>query len=246
MLLVRLEKFASGAGPARQDVALRSVGGLVAKEIERAHRRVRKQGRKVHAEPTPEELHGLRTRAKRLRYTLELCRDLTGRDGRKAIRRLVKLQDLLGTFHDAVVAADFVRQYVEGPGKRAGSASLITLGAFLGQELRRAEDMRRDFARTWKSFERKRTRRQFEAIIRRLRKDNLLQTAPVAQTPSDSASLEVMEVSSRSTSAAPASEASTVSEPMDIRPLDERRPLAKRGVVENGEPKVATGGYREP
>jgi inorganic triphosphatase YgiF len=184
-LLERLEKFSIGAMPVSDDAALRPVGGLAAEVVAAAYQRVRKRGRKVQAEPTPEDLHELRIRAKRLRYALEFCRDLAGRDARRAVRRLVRLQDLLGAFHDAVVAADFVRQYVETGGRRAGSAALITMGAFLGQELHRADDKRRDFGRVWKRFEGRRTRREFEAIIRRLGHDSSIEEAdePPAAAP---------------------------------------------------------------
>jgi hypothetical protein len=171
-LLERLEKFSIGSMPVSDDAALRPFGGLAADAVATAYQRVRKRGRKVQEEPTPEDLHELRIRAKRLRYALEFCRELTGREGRRAVRRLVRLQDMLGAFHDAVVAADFVRQYVETGGRRAGSAALITMGAFLGQELHRADDKRRDFGRVWKRFEGRRTRREFEAIIQRLDRDS--------------------------------------------------------------------------
>jgi CHAD domain-containing protein len=239
-LLVRLEKFAIGGGAPRQNVALQSVTALLADEVERAHRRVCKRGRKVQAEPAAEELHALRIRAKRLRYTLELCRDLSGRDCNKAIRRLVRLQDLLGVFHDAVVAADFVRQYVEGPGKRGGAATLMTLGAFLGQELARAEDMRRDFARTWKNFERRRTARQFETIIRRLREHQ--STVPSVANRDVPVTGEPSAASAEPT--ASAIEADILAE-TGVED-DGRRPPGKRGSTESDSAtvKVVAAGYR--
>lgn len=173
-LLIRLETFSTGSSPVSDAAALQPVGELAADAVEKAHRGIRKRGRKVEAEPRPEDLHALRTRAKRLRYVLEFCRDLTGREGRRAVKRLVRLQDLLGAFHDAVVAADFVRQYVEGPGRRAGSAALLVMGALLAQELHRADERRRDFGRTWKRFERRAARREFENISRALRRDDSL------------------------------------------------------------------------
>lgn len=183
-LLTSLETFASGAVAASDDAAALPVGALAADAVAAAHRRLRKRGRKVQAEPSSEDLHALRTRAKRLRYVLEFCRDLTGRRGRRAVRQLVRLQDLLGAFHDAVVAADFIRQYVERPGRRSSSTALITMGAFLGQELHRADDRRRDFGRVWKRFERPRTRRNVESIVRQLRRESSLgEPAARGQSP---------------------------------------------------------------
>jgi CHAD domain-containing protein len=242
-LLERLEKFATGAIPAADAVALRPVGGMSADAIARAYRRVRKRGRKVRAEPRPEDLHALRIRAKRLRYVLEFCEDLTGREGRRAVGRLVRLQDLLGAFHDAMVAADFVREYVDGPGKRAGAAALITMGAFLAQALRRADDMRGDFARTWKRFERRRTRREFDAIIRALQRGD----APViaASEPQPETSSPPIVVPATSDSSAPIESAN--GDLSDTGP-DDRRPPAKSGaLLASAEPtRSRTAGGEEP
>jgi len=195
--------------------------------VKRAYRQVRKRGRKVQAEPTPEDLHELRIKAKRLRYVLEFCEDLTGRGGRHAVRRLVRLQDLLGNFHDGMVAADFVREYVDGPGKRTGAAGLITMGAFLAQALHRADGMRSDFARTWKRFERRRTRREFDAIIRGLHRGN----APAPAAPMESAppaSPESTDLAATSAAVAPI-ESATID--FSDAGLAERRPPAKSGAL---------------
>ena len=79
--------------------------------------------------PRPEDLHALRIRAKRLRYLLEFLQELTGKPGRLLVKRLTELQDLLGSYHDAVVAADFVRTYVESAGAQLPPASMVALGA---------------------------------------------------------------------------------------------------------------------
>lgn len=228
-LLVRLESYATSPVGERHGKAFRPLGELAAHEIEKAYRRVCKRGEKVEAEPTPEGLHGLRIRAKRLRYALELCRDLTGREGAKVIRRLVRVQDLLGSFHDAVVAADFVRQYVEGPGRRAGAPALITLGAFLAHQLHRADEMRLDFARTWKRFARRRTRREIETVLRRLGKEKpTLEPTPTLQDEDRGERREAGgESNSRCGAIDPPDQPRGLQPEEAYRQAEDRRPLAR-------------------
>lgn len=169
-LLIRLEGFAYG--PARtqpQDIAARErIASAGAHGIQRALQRLLRRGTEVRGAPTPEDLHALRIRAKRLRYLLEFLHELTGKPGRRLVKRLVELQDLLGTYHDAIVTAEIVRQYAEGPGAQQGAASLLTLGAVASSALRVAEDKCRDFERIWKRFARKRTRKAFRLALAQL------------------------------------------------------------------------------
>ena len=169
-LLIRLEGYAYGPARTRpQDAAARDrIAAAGAQGIERALRRLLKRGADVRGAPTPEDLHALRIRAKRLRYLLEFLQELIGKRGRRLVKHLVELQDLLGTYHDAIVTAEIVRQYAEGPGAQQGAAGLLTLGAVASSALRVAEDKCRDFQRTWERFARKRTRKEFRLALEKL------------------------------------------------------------------------------
>jgi hypothetical protein len=54
------------------------------------------------------DLHQLRISAKRLRYTLELFRDLFGETGERSIERVREVQEQLGTLHDIEVRTDLI------------------------------------------------------------------------------------------------------------------------------------------
>ena len=54
----------------------------------------------VAREEAMEELHALRIAAKRLRYTLELFRDVFGETGERQIERVKAMQESLGEVHD--------------------------------------------------------------------------------------------------------------------------------------------------
>jgi len=166
-LLIQLERFASARPRRRTGDAAGQEPLAVAgrRAIKKAFRRLMKRGERTHATPHPEDLHALRIRAKRLRYLLEFLQELTGKAGRRLVKRLTALQDLLGSYHDAVVAADSVRVYVEGAGAQLPPARLMALGALVASELRLAETKRTDFERTWRRFARARTRDDCHAVL---------------------------------------------------------------------------------
>jgi CHAD domain-containing protein len=170
-LLIQLERFAYSrvAKRPRQGTAQAAIATAGRRAIKRAFRRLTKRGAKIQAVPRPEDLHALRIRAKRLRYLLEFLQELTGKSGRRLIKYLTTLQDLLGSYHDAVVGADAVRTYVESPGPPLPPASMVALGALVASELRLAEQKRADFENTWRRFTRKRTVDACHAVLRRVR-----------------------------------------------------------------------------
>jgi inorganic triphosphatase YgiF len=184
-LLIQLERFAYSPAPRRprDAAALEPIAAAGRRAIKQAFRRLMKRGAKIEAMPRPEDLHALRIRAKRLRYLLEFLQELTGKAGRRLVKRLTELQDLLGSYHDAVVAAEFVRTYVECAGAQLPPASMVALGALVASELRRAEQKRADFEHAWRRFTRKRTVEACDAVLRRLRGTLSPPPAPEPVTP---------------------------------------------------------------
>lgn len=168
-LIAGLDRFA--ARPARRGGSVPGAAPVAAagrRAIRKAYKRLVKRGDKARAEPTPEDLHELRIRAKRVRYLLEFVSDLSGKLGARLVRRVVRLQDLLGDYHDAVVAADAVQHYVEAHGAAEKPGTLLALGALVNGHLRAAEQARGSLERTWVEFRRKPTRRKLHAVIERL------------------------------------------------------------------------------
>jgi inorganic triphosphatase YgiF len=169
-LLVRMEDFTRVRTRSRNRTGASkdSVAAVGRKAIKKAFRRLLKRGRAIGPAPTDEDLHALRIRAKRIRYLLEFLREVVGKPGRRLVKDLVRLQDLLGNHHDAVVAAEFIRRYVEGPGAQASAESFLSLGAFMGEERRLADAARGDFETAWARFARKRTVKDLDAVLRHL------------------------------------------------------------------------------
>jgi hypothetical protein len=91
---------------------------------------------RMHEEPVPDELHRLRKRAKRTRYALEMMLAINHRQLGDLFASLEKLQDLLGGYHDAVVAIGWVREFVTA--REQPSNITFACGA-LAEEIRRRE-----------------------------------------------------------------------------------------------------------
>ena len=170
-LLVRLEEFTRShpQSETRDEAASKPVAAVGHKAIRKAFRRLLKRGRAIDAAPTDDDLHVLRIRTKRLRYLLEFLRELLGKPGRRLVKDLVRFQDLLGNHHDAAVAAEFIRRYVEGAGAQASADAFLSLGAFMGEQRRLADVARGDFQKSWARFARRRTVKSLDAVLRELR-----------------------------------------------------------------------------
>jgi CHAD domain-containing protein len=64
----------------------------------------------VHDEQSGVLLHELRIAAKRLRYTLEMFRDVLGDEGERQIERVKAIQDVLGELHDCDVRIEMIEE----------------------------------------------------------------------------------------------------------------------------------------
>ncbi len=179
-LLIQLERFslATPRHPSRRPEVREPIARAGGAAIERAFRRLYKRGQKIGSAPRPEDLHELRMRAKRLRYILEFLRDITGKPGRRLVRQLISLQDLLGAHQDSVVSAEVVYQYVSTRGDELKPGPLLALGNFMGSQRQLAEEARARFHREWRRFSRKRTRRILRRLLERL--DGQLEAPPPA------------------------------------------------------------------
>ena len=69
-------------------------------------------GEKMHEEPTADDLHRLRKRAKGSRYALETMLAIDDKQLGSVLKSLEDLQDLVGGYHDAVVAVVWIKEFV--------------------------------------------------------------------------------------------------------------------------------------
>ncbi len=133
-------------GPLRRSAASTApaAGSVAGIAIER-YRKVRKQGRRLDASSGPGEFHVLRIRCKRLRYALEPVAELYGKPARVMNRRLIALQDALGSHQDAVVARQRLRSLAIDEGHDLPPATVFAMGELTARYTDRAERLRSEF-----------------------------------------------------------------------------------------------------
>lgn len=105
-------------GPAGRSPVVRQPAALAVPDlIGERHRRVARAARRAKRSGVPEDFHRLRIRCKRLRYALELTAVLYPSATGTFTRRLVRIQDHLGSMQDAEVAMDSLRRLaLDAPG----------------------------------------------------------------------------------------------------------------------------------
>ena len=77
--------------------------------ILRRYRRLRRLGDRLTPQSPPADYHRARIAAKRLRYSLEFVTSLYGKPARRALARMVALQDMLGLYQDTHMAVARLR-----------------------------------------------------------------------------------------------------------------------------------------
>ena len=133
-------------GPLRRSAASTApaAGTVPGIAIER-YRKVRKQGRRLDASSEPGEFHVLRIRCKGLRYALEAVAELYGKPARVMNRRLIALQNALGSHQDAIVAHERLRSLAIDHGHDLPPATVFAMGELAARYTDRAERLRSEF-----------------------------------------------------------------------------------------------------
>lgn len=123
------------------------VGDFAAGVLEREQQRLHKRGRKLK-EFSAERLHRVRIGAKRARYAAEFFASLfPGKQVRPYVQALKRLQDELGWFNDAAVAARLLEETCEHNDKAWEGAALVR-----GYLAAVQEDSERRTRKLWKKL----------------------------------------------------------------------------------------------
>ena len=105
--------------------------------------------RGVGKRPSDGELHTIRIRAKRVRYTADALVPLMGKSARRFADAAAELQTILGEHNDAVVAESWLRAWAVG--HRSGDAGFAA-GMLAGIERAAALEARDRWRRAWKTM----------------------------------------------------------------------------------------------
>jgi CHAD domain-containing protein len=135
-----------GAAPKLADMLASPVDAYAARALARRARRVLAPGESLAGLPAP-ALHDVRKQAKQLRYAAEFFAGLfADRAARRYLKRLEKLQAVLGRVNDTAVAAALTAQ-LGGGADRAFAAGVVQ-GFGAGRAARDAGQVRR----AWRKF----------------------------------------------------------------------------------------------
>jgi CHAD domain-containing protein/CYTH domain-containing protein len=116
-LAQRLQTYEGHVGAAADGV---SFGGVLARLLAEHLGELHERLEAIRGASDQEAVHEARIAAKRLRYLLEPLRGNRHADAREAVKRLKRLQDVLGELHDAhVLAAEIGETLVDAAGARA-------------------------------------------------------------------------------------------------------------------------------
>ena len=158
-LLLRLDLWLEDGGwafealPGEPNLAVAPVGKLARQILDRRDRRLRKLSKK-HDKLTEAEMHGIRLLAKKKRYCLEFFGSLYRRKlVRESLESLKAIQDKLGTYNDAVVGAELLKQVAEAKGDEATPELAIACATVRGWHAATMDRDISDFREAWAEYE---------------------------------------------------------------------------------------------
>lgn len=154
-LVLRLGRFVDGGSFRRRGASelARPARPLVRRLLRHRAARLRQLGARL-GELSPQELHRLRIRSKRLRYAIELLAPLFGGAAPdRAARRLAELQDVLGHLNDQATAEQLVARLRERLPEVTPDVTRAE-GFVLGFATRSAALGREQLADAWRGVER--------------------------------------------------------------------------------------------
>ena len=114
------------------------------------------RGRQARRDPTDEELHQVRIKAKRLRYSAEAAAVAVGKPARRLAKAAAHLQDVLGAHHDAVTAEGWLRESAANVEAKAG---VFVAGELVNVQRREQRQLRQGWLVAWESLDSKSLRR---------------------------------------------------------------------------------------
>jgi CHAD domain-containing protein len=145
---------AAAAAPPLLPGADRPAAEVMPALVAKPWRKLRKAVKQAGDDPSDDQLHQIRIRAKRARYAAEAVEPVIGRPAERFADATADLQEVLGDHHDAVVGEDWLRQ-------AAGSARrdvALVAGLLIAAERANAAASRDAWWSAWKALDRKKLR----------------------------------------------------------------------------------------
>jgi triphosphatase len=132
--------------------------------IQQAMKKVRKRADAIDKRSSTADLHAVRIRAKRLRYTVEFYVAVYGKPAGRFVRGVVELQDVLGNLQDGVVSGQHIHAAVQTAAAAWPAETSVALGQMLQLESQQGIRLRRDFRDAYRDIRGRRWRRLQRAM----------------------------------------------------------------------------------
>lgn len=116
-------------------------------------RKLRKSVAQLPEVPADDELHALRIRGKRVRYTAELAQPAFGKPMQQLIKAARQFQDVLGEHQDACVAEERVRALLSNLGEDVDAAVAFVAGRLVEREQTRKAARRTQWKSAWEDLD---------------------------------------------------------------------------------------------
>lgn len=126
-----------------------TLGAVAARLVRPQLRAMLRAGAGLDEDSPPETLHRLRVRVKKLRYTLEPMRAAGGKPARRMLRRLERVQERVGQYHDAATAAAWLRGWADEV-HDAPPAAMMAVGALIHSLESRIRRLRARSLKAWR------------------------------------------------------------------------------------------------
>jgi CHAD domain-containing protein len=104
---------AAASDPPLGAVGSEPASSLASTLVARSWRQLERSVSALPRDPSDADLHEVRIRTKRCRYTTEMVVPVTGGDARRLVRALVELQGVLGDIHDSYCTRTWLRTSAE-------------------------------------------------------------------------------------------------------------------------------------
>ena len=124
--------------------------------VRRPWESLRRAVAKLKDDPTDEQLHQVRIKAKRLRYSADVAEAVVGKPARRLAKAAADLQDILGAHHDAVTAEGWLR---ESAAALKESAGIFVAGELVSIQRREQRELRQTWPEAWDRLSTKRLTR---------------------------------------------------------------------------------------
>lgn len=166
------------AGPLKRSASSRTpVRSAAPALVGRCQRAFLKAGDRIGGDATAEDYHRLRIRTKRLRYAIESLTEVYAGKTGPLIKRLVELQDLLGSQHDAAEAKHRLHQLATADGSGLDPSTVFAMGMAAERYEQQERSIRSRFFKTYQRVHRNAWRR-FDQEMKRGVADGVVVPAP--------------------------------------------------------------------